>query len=457
MPDQTPLKQLTLSGLLQCPNCKDRQALDLKTLLCSNCNTQYFHLDGNIPCLFPAGEHHKALWQHQAAIMQSQGQQGLAHVEEALSRYDLTPTTHARLSDTYHALSASQATVLRLLAEAGIQPARQKGIGNAGNLSEYYEIMLRDWGWPGEENPNALAQALACLPNNIKAQRILVLGAGAARLSWDLHCALQPNCTIALDSNPVLLILANALIRKRQPIELAEFKVFPQAGKEFTRSWPLQPPAENSALADSWYALGANAWSAPLEPNSFDLIVTPWFIDVNGGDVRDTIGVVSRLLAPEGRWLNTGPLLFPRHLPIDQKYQHTEIREFLDLAGFTLEAESLTQAAHLDSPLEVRKQQEQLWTFCALGPEQTPASSLTQGKQPPWLVMHHLPVTQHAYISQQKHPLIDAILSLIDGERSINDIAAHIAPHMPETMSPKDAVVTLLGQILHEITEAPKR
>lgn len=334
-----------------------------------------------------------------------------------------------------------------------MEPKLQEGMGNAGNLSEYYDIILRDWAWPGPENSQALERAVACLPEGLNTKRMLVLGAGAARLSWDLHCALQPDCTVALDSNPLLLIVADTLIRKRQAIELAEFKTFPQLGKEVTRTWSLQPPQDDAALTASWFALGANAWRAPLQPNSFDLIVTPWFIDVNGGDVRDTIGVISQLLAPGGRWLNTGPLLFTRHLPLEQKYQDSEIRDFLDLAGFSIETESVTEADHLDSPLEVRKQHEQLWTFCAKSPAQTPTSTLALSGQPPWLIMHHLPVTEHAYVSVQQHPLIEAILALIDGKRSINDIAELIAPHLPKGVTPKDVVVTLLGQILREMPE----
>lgn len=441
------------SKLLQCPNCgSDAQSgFSLDTLLCSSCNTQYFNLNG-VPCLFPAGEYHKTIWQHQAAIMQAQGQQGLAHVEEAVSRYDMTARTRERLADTFSALDASQAIILQLLARAGVEPKLQEGMGNAGNLSEYYDLLLRDWAWPGSENSKALEGALACLPENLEAKNILVLGAGAGRLSWDLHSALKPKCTVALDSNPVLLIVADTLVRKRQAIELAEFKTFPQVDQAVTRTWSLQPPQDPADLSASWFALGANAWRAPLKPKSFDLIVTPWFIDVNGGDVRDSIGVVSQLLAPGGRWLNTGPLLYSRHLPLEQKYQDTEIREFLALAGFSMETESVTETDHLDSPLEVRKQHEQVWTFCAKGPEQTPNAALVLGEPPPWLIMHHLPVSKHPYVTAQKHPLIDTILALIDGQRSINDIAAQVEPHFPEGIIAKDAVVTLLGQILGEMS-----
>lgn len=443
--------------LLLCPNCGSGidGGLNADTLACSTCNTNHFSLNG-VPCLFPAGAHHKKIWQHQAGMMQAQGQQGLAQVQEAISRYDVTTQTRERLVGTFTALEASQAMTLALLAGAGVEPKLDEQMAqmNPGDLAEYYDLILRDWAWPGDENSAALARVLDSLPQACAPQRILVLGAGAARLSWDLHCALKPQSTVALDSNPLLLIVADTLIHQRQSIELAEFKTFPQVNKDTTRTWVLQPPEDPQNLRDSWFALGANAWRTPLVPAAFDLIVTPWFIDVNGGDVRDTIAVVSQLMKPGGRWVNSGPLLFTRHLPLEQKYQASEIKEFLSLSNFTLESELVTEGDHLDSPLEVRKQHEQLWTFCVRSPEAASLAEFESGELAPWLIMHHLPVPSYTYVTAQEHPLIDAILALIDGRRSINDITAVIAPHIPEGISPKDAVVTLLGQILSEMDDA---
>jgi N2227-like protein len=436
--------------VLQCPACgKDLASDGQVASVCAACHAHYFSL-GGVPCLFPAGIHHKDIWQHQTGLMQQRGEDGLAQLHETLARYDLTPTTRDRLVESVAALEMSQSVTLALLASAGIEPKVQASMGNMnpGDLAEYYDLILRDWAWPGGENSAALERVLARLPQTQKPKRILVLGAGAGRLSWDLHCALKPEFTVALDSNPLLLIVADRLIRQRESIELAEFKLFPQIGCDVTQTWTLQPPDDPDHLRERWFALGANAWWAPLRSASFDLVITPWFIDVNGGDVRDTIALVSRLLAPEGTWINSGPLLFTRHLPLDLKYQAREIREFLAMSGFVLESEEVVEADHLDSPLEVRKQHEQLWTFAARAPEVGWTPSAISGDTPAWLVMHHLTIPKRPLVTQEEHPLIDAIVAMVDGTHSINDITAHIAPHIPKEISPKDAVVTVLGEIV---------
>ncbi len=441
----------SLLPLLLCPNCGT--ALSAGTALeCAGCETRHFWL-GDVPCLFPAGEQHKAIWQHQAGVMQANGEQGLAQIQESLSRYDLSDASRHRLTQIHQASTASQKAVLELLEQYGMSARFNEAFNHFqhGDLTEYFDLILRDWAWDDaapEENRETLARIMAVLAGRNHPQRILVLGAGAGRLSWDLHQALRPALTVAFDSNPVLLAVADSLVRQQRALELAEFKLFPQVDRPAAEHWILAPPDDADNLRANWFALGGDVWRAPLRPGSFDLVVTPWFIDVNGGDVRDLIGIISHLLAPGGSWLNHGPLLFTRHLPLQMKYGAQEIREFLALAGFALETERLDEGDHLVSPLEVRRQHEQLWTFAA---RYTGICKSVAGAAAPWLVMHHLPIPAAAYRSRQQHPLIDAILGMVDGERSINQISFAVAPHLPEGVSPKDIVVTLFGQILAEM------
>ncbi len=461
----TPTVVMPPLHLLACAHCGTaaEAGLDPATLTCTACQAQYFAL-AQVPCLFPSGTHQRVVWQHQVAVMQAQGQQGLAQLQEAMSRYDLTDSTLERLIAVFEATRDGQQATLQLLEQAGLSPLYNEHMAqmDVGDLAEYYELILRDWAWGDEpcrhfdvsENTAALQRVLAvCRDGSLSADvmsgaNVLVVGAGAGRLSWDLHVSLRPACTIALDSNPLLLSLANALVRQQQTLQLSGTALFPQSARPAAGSWTLRPPLDPQGLRDRWFALGADAWHMPFQRGSFDLIVTPWFMDVNGGDVRDLIGLFGQLLKPGGRWVNSGPLLFTRQLPFYQKYHHDEIREFLALAGFALEAERLDDTVHLASPLEARAQHEELWSFCAQAPRQTGQSGQLEGVQAPWLVMHHLAVPQTNFSPPEQHPLIDAILSLVDGQKSINDIAQIIAPHLPADITPKDAVVTLFGQML---------
>lgn len=444
---------------IRCPNCGSdaQQGFQFETLQCSRCGTGHFSL-GTVPCLFPAGAHHKLIWQHQTATMQYMAQQGLAALHESLSRYDLTTTTRQRLADIQTASRINIETILSLLHKHGIDPIPDEQLSqmNPGDLNEYFDLLLRDWAWdstahPNPENTAALERILAeiqKLPK--KPTRILVLGAGAGRLSWDLHVCLQPEYTVALDANPLVLAAADELIHQRQPIVIGEFKNFPQIGFEHAHCWSLEPPEDINNASSTWFPLGANVWQLPFARESFDLIITPWFIDVNGGDVRDLIAVIGDKLMPDGYWVNSGPLLFTRHLPVQLKYSAIEIKEFMSLAGFALIDESITNADYLRSPLEARFRQEQIWTFSAAKNKTLTEKIVVEGAEAAWLVMHHLTIPQGNYSSRDSHHLIDAILSLVDGNRSINDICYEIGPHLPQDVPVKDVVVTLFGQILSE-------
>lgn len=444
---------------IRCPNCGSdaKQGFQFQTLQCSRCGTDHFSL-GNVPCLFPAGAHQKLIWQHQTATLQHIAQQGLAALHESLSRYDLTTSTRQRLTEIQRASQVNLNTIVSLMHKHGIDPIPDEQLSqmNPGDLSEYFDLLLRDWAWDSTtdanpENTAAFKRTLTAIQQlPIKPTRILVLGAGAGRLSWDLHVHLKPEYTVALDSNPLVLAAADELVHQRQAIAIGEFKNFPQIGFEHAQCWSVEPPLDKDNLRATWFPLGANVWQLPFISESFDLIITPWFIDVNGGDIRDLIAVIHEKLTPGGYWLNSGPLLFTRHLPVQLKYSAGEIKEFISLADFVLSEESVTNTDYLRSPLEARLRQEQVWTFTAVKNKSHENTPIIDGALAPWLVMHHLTIPQNNYSSRDSHPLIDAILSLIDGSRSINDICYEIGPHLPQDVPVKDIVVTLFGQILSD-------
>lgn len=447
-----------LEKLVCCPNClaANKNGFNLTDLKCSRCNSDFFLMD-ETPCLFPTGIYQKIIWQHQTAILLGNAEQGLNSIRESLGRYDISDATRERLASIYHANLINFENIHSLLAKKSIVPQFQEQLNNinAGDLGEYFDLLFRDWAWdsvssPSDENKNALARIISLISQLPKTpKKILVLGAGAGRLSWDLHVHLKPEFTVAIDSNPLLIAAAEELVKQQNTIQLGEFKFFPQIDLPVTNTRSISPP-ENAALyADNWFLLAANVWSLPLQRNSFDLVLTPWFIDVNGGDIRDLIGIIHNLLVPDGSWLNTGPLLFTRHLPVQLKYSSDEIKEFIELTGMQILNERVDQVPYLISPMEARCREEQVWSFITqfASTKGQPTSGVTH----PWLVMHHLAIPALPPSTKLQHPLIDIILTLVDGNRSINDICAEIAGKIPEGIAVKDAVVTLVGELTLEL------
>lgn len=449
-------------GMLLCPVC----ATAVTALHCAGCNSEFFAL-GGIPCVFTTGAQQKHLWQHQMAMMESQGAEALDHLDYILQGYDISALTRARLEQAYAAMKESLEVIMGQLRGAGLQSRRNELFEQmtVDNPTEYYHHILRDWAWDSEPsrhyethvNDANLRRVLDVWPMP-QPRKMLFLGAGAGRLSWDLHKILQPQFTIAADINPFLLTCAQSLIRDRKAINLPELYTYPQIGFPFAKSWVMEPPEDSQQLHKSWFALGADVWNMPLREGCVDTIVTSWLLDVTGGDVKDLIAVINYLLMPGGLWINTGPLLYSGKLNFDLKYSAEEILDFADMAGFDLEGKSVTETAHMASPLNARYHHEQIFSFTArkrVAPRPLPRPGRSaEWLTPPWMILHHQPVPLMEFQCQMGHEFIGQVLSLVDGRRSIYLIAQLLQPTLPEGVDAKDAVVALFGQILEQMADA---
>ncbi|MBC6904555.1 methyltransferase domain-containing protein [Saccharophagus sp. K07] len=453
------------SGVLICPIC----AQELSSFHCHGCNSEFFPL-GEIPCVFTTGIQQKNLWQHQMAMMETQGADALEHLDYILQGYDVSPRSRERLEQAYDAMKESLEMIMGLLKDGGLRSQRSELFEKmtVDNPTEYYHHILRDWAWDAEPskhfkthvNDANLQRVLGIWPE-LQPEKMLFLGAGAGRLSWDLHKTFKPQYTIASDINPFLLICAQTLIKRRHSITLPELYTYPQIGYPYSKSWVMNPPDDPEGLHKNWFALGADVWNMPLKESSVDTIVTSWLLDVTGGDVKDLIAVIDYLLKPGGYWINTGPLLYSGQLSFELKYSAEEILDFAQMAGFEVEKQSVEEVAHMASPLNARYHHEQVFSFSARKRTE-PRPVAKPGKTaewltPAWLVMHHQPVPQIDFQCEMGHDFIRNVLSLVDGKRSIYLIAQLVQPTLPPGVDAKEAVVALFGQILEQMADAPEK
>jgi threonine dehydrogenase-like Zn-dependent dehydrogenase len=86
----------------------------------------------------------------------------------------------------------------------------------------------RDWAWGDEENAASLKQVRAVLHENVSLGNVLVLGAGAGRLAYDLHMQMDCTTTVAMDFNPLLLLIAQSVTRG-DTLKMYEFPIAPKS------------------------------------------------------------------------------------------------------------------------------------------------------------------------------------------------------------------------------------
>jgi hypothetical protein len=230
---------------------------------------------------------------------------------------------------------------------------------------EYSHLLYRDWAWD-EAGSLENARSFAAVVGNSARRalgRTLVLGAGACRLAYDLH-RFGATETAVLDIDPFVLVIAEAVIRGRT-VRLTEATATVQESGRIGRVWNLLAP-EGALGDDTFHFFLANGLDPPFADASYDTVITPWFIDQVATDLPAFIATVARLLRPEGRWINHGPLIYPSDAPLSRRYSREEIFELAAAAGLRVTSWSSESCEHLVSPLNGRGKMEWVLTLEAL-------------------------------------------------------------------------------------------
>ncbi|MEM1232360.1 MAG: methyltransferase domain-containing protein [Pseudomonadota bacterium] len=433
------------------------------SLQCTACGAQYPALDGML-WLLPEAQDEQARWRNRwhHAIRQLQLRSTRA---QAAALTATTPATEQRLQQLAAGCAGQQAAVTELLGcldlgmagSASCYEALRTDLPQLQQLFSYEANLFRDWCWGGAENRASTAAVLDCLEDaqvNVRETRkrdarILVLGSGGARLAYDLHRALVPARTFALERNPYLAY-AGAHLCQRGDLNLWEFPLAPLSGAEVAVERTLHCP--DPASAEGLVFLMADALAPPVPAGSIDLVVTPWFIDVCGIPPSRLARIINRVLKPGGLWLNHGSVAFQAEAP-EAQLTASELHDEIESSGFSIRAQSESTMPYLCSPASRHGRRELVHTFCAARVADCAPESMTEDS-PSWLQQHHEPVPQlPAFARQASDTAIHAFLmSLIDGQRSVAAMAEIMAAR--QMLPAADARVALAGFLQKMYAEA---
>ncbi len=412
-----------LAGLLACPQC-------LSPLVgggCLPCRTDYPSMAG-IPWLMPEPRAALIEWRGRLHHLLTHYAAEASRQRSALAENACGAATRQRLEHVAAALDDQAARIRELMQPLGIERRSEAHAVHVAlgtelpmtqGLSSYYTNLHRDWCWGEAENRAAVAAVMASLPAGTRPERLLVLGAGACRLAYDLHQALTPALTAALDFNPLFLFAAKRIL-SGVALELYEFPIAPRTIADHAVLRTLTAPGH---AAPGLELVLADAAAPPFLPGSFDLVLTPWFIDVAGEPVRRLLDRLNRVLRGGGYWINQGSLAFAEAAPADA-VSLEELVEWLPEAGFSRVMPQESVVPYLASPASRHARRETVITFCAR--KERDVESPDPGRPvPEWLRRSDLPVPALPQIrAQALATRVHAfLLAMIDGERSIRDMA----------------------------------
>jgi hypothetical protein len=369
----------------------------------------------------------RALWKSRLDDYLATIAQRLAALAQEANAPNLLERTRRRIRHVHDAVESDRRVYIELFAdlvppEAAAMPKLLPGADPRTAdtpVVEYSEHLFRDFVWGQAEAASALevVRRLASAPLG----KTAVYGVGTGRLALDVQRELGAELTLGLDIHPLPLLVTTRLLRGEE-FELHEYPLAPHSAETMAVRQKLASPfpkPEHVAFAF------ADALRPPIAPRSLDTVITPWFIDAVAADIRETAAAVNHALKPGGAWLNFGPLRFRGQL--SRLYVIDEVHDVVSEASFELGTRFTEDMPYFHSPHSGAHRTDRVFGFAAKKTAETPLLP-PPPLFAPWLSDTRLPIPMSpAFPGLQKTSILTVgILSMIDGKRSIFDIAVSL-------------------------------
>ncbi|MEM7276873.1 MAG: methyltransferase domain-containing protein [Pseudomonadota bacterium] len=452
----------SLIELLACPKCDGNLDTDNKSdaLKCEQCATKFPRI-GDIPVLFPEPAIAIGDWQSRFDNALAKLRHEIQSLDQAIAKGTSKSLSQKRLLAQKNAYSFQIKALKKLLAPMAKLPGQADRATHQAlrtrlppdqGLDTYFPNIFRDWNWGENENRLSVEQIVESYEqlSEEKPGTILVLGAGAGRLAHDLAQHWQAGQLYALDFNPLLMSLA-AKLSSGASEELFEFPIAPKRLEDFALKRPLSAP--QPASRPIHWILG-NALQAPFKAGSFDLVVTPWLVDIIDDEFSAFCRRVNRLLATDGHWLSFGSLAFRSQNPA-HCYSAEEVAEIITAQGFDEPRRTDVEMPYLASPASRHSRVETVSTF-AMRKLQSLEPDARYSALPDWIVNETTPVpADDALTRQAAATRIHAfIMAMIDGTRSLDDMAALMEQ---QQLMPKNEALPAIRSLLIKMFDEANR
>ena len=449
-----------LQAYLACPRCdKTPLAFGDGRFRCEACKTDFPDIDG-IPWLFAEPDASLGEWRNRLQFALQQLAHEIAGLEVELKSNVLRPLTRQRLERYRKSLEQHRRTLRKLLRPVDVQSqsgsfesylALRTRLPVDQGLNTYYANIHRDWAWGDEENKASLQQIRSVLHDHAELGDVLVLGAGSGRLAYDIYTQLDCKCLVAVDFNPLLMLVANEMAQGKR-LSMYEFPIAPRSLEDDAVLRELSAPR---VAGDDFHLVLGDALRAPFAAGSFNTVVTPWLIDIITEDLPVFATRINRLLNEDGRWVNFGSLAFADPSRA-RRYSPEETMAIVGEAGFSDPYVSQATIPYMCSPASRHGRQERVFSFCAYK-QRDVAQPPRRKALPDWLVTgkEPVPLTQSFRTQAMTTQIYSFIMSLIDGKRSIEDMARIL--EQQKLMSRQEAVPAIRSFLMRMYDDSQRQ
>lgn len=437
-----------LFSRLACPNCKcalsipddartARKTAKSNCIRCEGCRIEFSAAlcgDITIPWLFPnPGLAHLEWSARFKGYLQSASNEH-NRLNRSLNDPRLSHSGRRRIANTLRAKREHRRQVSDLLEPVDLDaedlvPAMtlllEDSLPKNQGLLSYADNVFRDWAWNNGENDALLSciEGLVSADSRESLGSVVILGAGAGRLAYDIHREYSPTLSVLLDINPLLLTIG---CRAIQGLRVSLFE-FPIAPMDEDSGAVLQtccaPEAMTSAEIENFRFVLGDATRPPFAPECFDTVVTPWLVDILPHDLREFLPQINHLLPVGGLWINTGTLTFFSDDPC-RRYSEKEVLEQVEAAGFDIVGIDHRTIPYLKSPHSGHGRTERVTSFAAKKRDHA-KSVRPSAVLPDWILDTTLrvPASPEVEVASSSHLLSAQVLAAVDGKRSVDAIS----------------------------------
>lgn len=453
MTGENPLTELTA-----CPRCDKAPLTETGDgYRCSACKVDYPSVAG-MPWLFAEPDASIGEWRNRLHFALQQLATQSQQIQAELPGCDEGSLTEKRLKNQVAAIDEHRNALRALLAPIDIQSspashetylALRTRLPTDHGIATYYSNIHRDWAWGDEENAASLAE-IAAAAGDAPLGDTLVLGAGAGRLAYDIHMQLDTSRTVAMDFNPLLLLVAKNVVAGND-LALFEFPMAPKTTDDFAVKRTLSAP---ETVRDGFHLVLADALRPPFAKSAFNTVVTPWLIDVIGDDLTIQAARINNLLKDGGRWINFGSLAFDDAAKA-RCYSTEEVLDIVEASGFAKPEAREKTIPYMCSPASRHGRRETVFTFAAQKTGKIKAPERHKAL-PDWIVTGKEPVPALKSFRSQamSTQIFGFVMSMIDGKRTIDDMAALMEQQQLMT---KDEAIPAIRRFLTRMYDDSKK
>jgi ubiquinone/menaquinone biosynthesis C-methylase UbiE len=432
-----------LQSYLACPRCdKTPLSFDDGVFACGACKIEFPDI-GGMPWMFADPDASLGEWRNRLQFAIQQLGHEISSLDQELKDDTLRPLTRRRVERFRKSTDLHRRALQKLLKPVDIQSfsgnyesylALRTRLPSDQGLNTYYANIHRDWSWGDEENKASLKQVRAVLHENAELGDVLVLGAGACRLAYDIHKELDCTRVVAMDFNPLLMLVAQAMAAGKQ-LKMYEFPIAPASLEDDVVMRRLSAP---EVAGEGFHLVLGDALRTPFANASFDTVVTPWLIDIISEDLSVFSLRINKLLKDNGRWVNFGSLAFADPARA-RRYSPEETKAVVAEGGFSDPYVSQATIPYMCSPASRHGRQEKVFSFSAYK-EHSVDDVPRHRALPDWIVTgkEAVPLLQSFRTQAMTTQIYSFIMSLIDGKRTIEEMASILEKQ--KLMSQQEAI-----------------